>query len=127
MYDTQSPSVAIEEYAIPATVARDNPFLWLAALERRHEHVSLDAGPPYLACSHEFHDAWFGGNAPTLAARPRVATLIPGVDIQAKRGHVRHHLKPDRPTQKSRDAIAAPNLIRDYKTEGARLVLGQDR
>ena len=43
-----------------------------------------------------------------LAARAGVATLIAGVDVEAERGHVRHLLRPRRPTQ---NREAAPLLL----------------
>src|SRR6185437_9451213 len=42
MYDTQSPTMAIEKDTIPPVVSLHNPFACPVALERRHEKVSLD-------------------------------------------------------------------------------------
>jgi hypothetical protein len=49
-----------------------------------------------------------------------VAALVAGVDIQAERSHVRHHLRAARSTQNfGNGSIAGPNLIANYKNEGA--------
>jgi hypothetical protein len=87
MYDTQPAALAIEEHAIPSVIPLHDPFPCPVALERRHERVTLDSGASDLVRSHQFDDAWFGGDAPALATSPGVLALVPGVDIQAERGH----------------------------------------
>lgn len=101
MDDTEALTLPIEEYAIPAMVPLNNPFPRPVALERRDEQVSFDSGSPYVACSYEFHDEWFRRDTPTFAARPRVAALISGVDVQAERRHGSDHLSSDAANAKS--------------------------
>jgi hypothetical protein len=87
MDDTESPTVPIEEYAIPARIPLNDPFPCSVRLERRHEQIAVKSVPPYLVYPYEFHDLRLRRHAPTLAARPRMAALVSGVDVQAERGH----------------------------------------
>jgi hypothetical protein len=83
--DAQTPGVALEKYTIVTLVSGHGPRR--AFRTAGEEQRSRNTATAKVPCLDDRHDFRFRRDCPVLAARARMAALVPGVDVQRERGH----------------------------------------
>ena len=89
MDQAQTAGPPVVKDTITMSIPGDNPRRLGARICRFQKERTVDTVSPYRSGVYEIDDCRFRRDAPTLAAGTRMAALVPGVKIQAKRRHVR--------------------------------------